>query len=68
MALAKVNSNWASNYLVSFVQCQLSNAANFLDNAWLVNKFPDELTWMGDAMSTVLNTRLNEHTRLPNII
>ena len=62
MSLAKIQNGHASNYLLSFTQYQLSKAENFLDNAWLVNKFPDELAMLGDAMATVKATELNEQT------
>jgi hypothetical protein len=40
----------------------LNNTANFIQSGWLVNKFPDELNRMADAMNHVKATDLNAVT------
>jgi hypothetical protein len=40
----------------------LNNASNFIESGWLVNKFPDELNRMTDAMNYVKSTEINANT------
>jgi hypothetical protein len=60
MTLARTNSEHAMNYLLPFTKNQLTAASNFIESAWLVNKFPDELYSLGDAVTRVKNTRFDE--------
>ena len=63
MNSAVQNSDHAIYYLLPYTKDQLLNTSNFIDNAWLVNKFPDELPSLGDAMTKVRNTPPDEICR-----
>lgn len=57
--IAETYGEHVRSYLIPFTMYLLNNTANFIQNGWLVNKFPDELNRMADAMDHVHATNLN---------
>ncbi len=58
-SIAQTYSEHVSNYLIGFTMDLLTNASNFIESGWLVNKFPDELNRMADAMNYVKSAEIN---------
>jgi methyl-accepting chemotaxis protein len=62
MAIVDVQTDHANNYIIPFIKEQLEKVEDYLESAWLVNKFPDELSRIGDAMNRIRNSNINSHT------
>jgi hypothetical protein len=67
MALAKVHGEFAADYIIPFIKSELDKVEDYLENPWLVNKFPDELSRIGDAMNRVKNLQINLGTRTEDL-
>jgi hypothetical protein len=61
-SIAQTYSEFVTGYLISFTMLLLNNTANFIDSGWLVNKFPDELDRMADALNYVKSSEINIDT------
>lgn len=67
MAISCRESDRADHYISPFIKSQLDKVEDYLDSAWLVNKFPDELSMIGNAMHIVRNSKINVHTEIEDL-
>jgi len=52
----------AEDYIIPSLKSELDKAEDYLESAWLVNKYPDELSVIRDAMAAVRNSEINIQT------
>jgi hypothetical protein len=62
MAISARESDRAVYYIRPFIESHLDKVEDYLESAWLVNKFPDELSMIDVAMQTVRNSQIHVHT------
>jgi hypothetical protein len=55
IAIADVQADHANSYIIPFIKEHLEKVEDYLESAWLVNKFPDVLYRIGDAMNRIRN-------------
>jgi hypothetical protein len=67
MSIAGRRADQAS-YIVQFIKEHLEKVEDYLESAWLVNKFPDELYRIGDDMNRIRNSDINTRTAAEDLL